>query len=109
MGLPRNRLEATSRIVEPMLAAQMLFGGAGTSIAWLLFAFGSIFGWVFASHADLTGWRFRPSAIATVGGTAEDCRSTGYIIGGSDGSDGARVMRTAIAIRSLGRSPEAGL
>src|SRR5258708_3527915 len=91
MGLPRNRLEATPRIIEPMLAAQMLFGGAGTSIGWLLFAFGSIFGWIFAAHADLTGWRFRPSAIATVAGTAEECRGTGYTIGGSGRFDGTRV------------------
>ena len=91
MGLPRNRLEATPRIIEPMLAAQMLFGGAWTSIGWLLLAFGSIFGWIFAAHADLTGWRFRDGAIATVAGTAGECRGTGYTSGGSEGFRGTPV------------------
>jgi hypothetical protein len=93
MGLPRNRLEATPRIIEPTLAAQMLFGGAGTSIGWLLVAFGSIFGWIFAAHADLTGWRFREGAIATVAGVAEGCSGTGYTIGGSEASGGTPVYQ----------------
>lgn len=81
MGLPRNRLEATPRTIEPMLAAQMMLGGAAASIGWFLVAFGSIFGWMFAAHADLTGWRFREGAIATVAGVAANCWDTGYAIG----------------------------
>jgi hypothetical protein len=92
MGLPRNRLEAPPRSIGPMLAVQNLFGGGGTSVGWLIIAFGSIFGWVFAAHADLTGWRFRQGEIAMIAGTAAGCEKTGYTIGGSDSSDGTPVF-----------------
>src|SRR5947209_438762 len=102
MGLQRNRLEATPRTIEPMLAGQMLFGGAGTSIGWLLVAFGSIFGWIFAAHADLTGWRFRPSAIATVAGVAEECNDTGYAIAGMRrGVRRIRLLRDGVPAAGL--------
>ena len=74
-----------------MLALQMLLGGAGTQIGWLIFAFGSIFFWMFAWQADLTGWRFRSDAIDTASGTAHGCRDTRYATGGSRSSRGTPV------------------
>src|SRR4051812_9779707 len=105
-SVPMSRLAPSPRAVSPKLAAQMMLGGAGTQIGWLLLGFGSIFFWVFALKADFSGWRFRAGAVERVEGQSLGCQKTGYTEGGSHWDGGIPVYRNRYRYTAGGRSLE---
>jgi hypothetical protein len=87
------------RAIRPMLAAQMMLGGAESQAGWAFLGLGSFFFWLFVWHADLSGWRFQYAPVSRVRGEALGCGGTRFSEGGSRYRRGIPILQTRYRYR----------